>query len=512
MLSKVYTGALHGLEAKPVIVETDLSPGLPSLSMVGLPDITVREAGARIRSAILNSGFKFPAKRITINLSPANTRKEGSHFDLPIAVGVLSSIGEVEKRAKRGYAFIGELSLTGEINGIDGVLPLVIGLKDCGIKKIILPADNIREAGLVKNVELYPARRLRQVVEHLSGTRIIRPLIAEGKIIGNNRPYDQDYKDVAGQENVKRAITVSCAGRHGILLVGVPGIGKSMVAKRMPTVLPEMSYEECLEVTKIYSIGGELSSKQPMITQRPFRTPHHTISRTAMVGGGNKPKPGELSLAHFGVLFLDEISEFGRNVLDSLRQPLEDNIIDIARVGGKYSFPCDVMLVAAGNPCPCGYFGSKTNECTCSQTQINNYRSKLSGPLMDRIDLHVEMVPPQYEQLEGNEMDSNKKRTSSADMRKAVERARKMQQERYKNERISFNSQLTSNMKKNYCGLKMESRKMLEAAFKTMNLSARAYDKIVKISRTIADLEESESIELHHVAEALSYRMNYNKI
>ncbi|WP_312652778.1 YifB family Mg chelatase-like AAA ATPase [Aminipila sp.] len=504
MLSKVYTGALHGLESKLVSVETDLSPGLPSLIMVGLPDITVREAKERIRNAIINSGYKFPAKRITINLSPANTKKEGSHFDLPIAVGLLASIGIIpECHYIKEYAFMGELSLAGKINRIDGALPLIIGLKECGIKKIVLPKDNVAEASLVKDVELYPVDRLLELVEHFNQISQMKPYRGNCKMVYNKTNYGIDYADVAGQENVKRAVTICCAGGHGLLLIGPPGSGKSMISKRIPTVMPEMTYEECLEVTKIYSIGGRLSKELPMITERPFRAPHHTISGAALVGGGNRPMPGELSLAHLGVLFLDEFCEFNKNILEMLRQPLEDSHVTIARAGGNYSFPCQVMLVAASNPCPCGYLGSQSHECTCSQAQINHYKNKISGPLLDRIDLHVQVMPLEPEFFSSEHLNS----VSSCEMREKVEVARKKQMERFKEHPILFNSQLTPALIKRYCKLNQESEKLMNSAFKALSLSARAYSKVIKISRTIADLENSETIQTIHVAEALRYRM-----
>nr|WP_315022834.1 YifB family Mg chelatase-like AAA ATPase [uncultured Aminipila sp.] len=504
MLSKVYTGSLYGLVTKLVSVETDLSSGLPSLVMVGLPDITVRESKDRVRNAIMNSGYKFPAKRITVNLSPANTKKEGSHFDLPIAVGLLASIGIIpECNNLKEYAFMGELSLAGNINRIDGALPLIVGLKECGINKIVLPRDNVAEASLVKDVELYPVGRLLELVEHFNEISQITPYKGKSKMVYDKTNYGIDYADVAGQENVKRAVTICCAGGHGLLLMGPPGSGKSMISKRIPTVMPEMTYEECLEVTKIYSIGGKLSKELPMITERPFRAPHHTISGAALVGGGNKPMPGELSLAHLGVLFLDEICEFNKNILEMLRQPLEDSHVTIARAGGNYNFPCQVMLVAASNPCPCGYLGSQSHECTCSQTQINHYKNKISGPLLDRIDLHVQVLPIESNFFSSQNLDS----VSSFEMRKKVEMARKKQMKRYKKQSILFNSQLTPALIKQYCKLNQESENLMNSAFKALSLSARAYSKVIKISRTIADLENSDNIQTIHVAEALRYRM-----
>ncbi len=505
MLSRVCTGSLYGLETKMVYVETDLSKGLPTTLMVGLPDVTVKESKERIRNAIINSGFLFPMKRVTINLSPANTRKEGSHFDLPIAVGVLAAIGEIKGEEMGEYAFMGELSLNGDIFRIDGVLPLIMGLKACGVNKFIIPEGNMGEAGLVKNVEIFPVRNLTEIVKHFNKEKTIKKLSYKEKMVTKIPSYNIDYLDVEGQENVKRAVTIACAGGHGLLLRGIPGTGKSMIAKRIPTIMPEMSYEERLQVTKIYSIGGELSAEIPIICNRPFRSPHHTISGVALIGGGIKPRPGELSYAHCGVLFLDEIAEFNKGNLEMLRQPLEDKKINIARSSGVVSFPCDVMLVATSNPCPCGYFGSENHECTCSQWQINNYRSKISGPLLDRFDLHVDVQPPSYKDIEPK----TKKGIGSSQMKAIVDLARNRQKNRYIKENIFLNSQLSTTQIKKYCKLNSESKELLGNAFQAMSLSTRAYHKILKVARTISDMEESKEIQSNHVAEALSYRTSY---
>lgn len=507
MMSKIHTAALTGLEAKKVTVETDLLAGLPCVILVGLPDTTVRESRDRIKPAVINSGFGFPMKKITVNMSPANTKKEGSHFDLPIAMGILAAAGMVKLSEYEKYAFIGELSLDGELRRIEGALPLTMGLKESGAEKIFLPYDNAQEAGLVRNVKLYPAKSLKEIAEHLKAEE---EGIEEGKIkefsgrekeVHNIGSFCIDYSDVLGQERVKRAVTICCAGNHGLLLRGEPGSGKSMIAKRIPTVLPELTYDECLEVTKIYSVAGKLSDEVPLIRERPFRAPHHTVSETALIGGGGRPKPGEISLAHKGVLFLDEIPEFGRGVLETLRQPLEDKKVLVTRNAGSYVFPCDTMLVAAANPCPCGYYGSEKHSCTCSGAKLERYRSKLSGPLLDRFDLQVDVRPVRYEELSGNE-----KSVSSSDMKKQVERVRKIQKIRYKGEGIDFNSQLDTKLMNKYCHLDTECRKLLESAFERLGLSARGYSRVVKTARTIADLEESADIKAEHIAEALGYR------
>jgi magnesium chelatase family protein len=383
MYSQVISGVLYGLASEQVVVETDLSPGLPAFNVVGLPDATVREAKERIRAAIVNSGFKFPAKRITINLVPAGTRKEGTHFDLPIAVGVMISVGLIRTGRTSEFAFLGELSLDGSVNRINGALPLVIGLRNRGIGKIMLPAANAEEASAVDDILLYPVKNLWEIAAFFDGGYEIKPYRKSSGVTLVPAEEEDDFSDVAGQESVKRALQIAAAASHNVLLIGPPGSGKTMMARRVAGILPAMTYEEKLEVTKIYSIAGELSDNRPMITKRPFRSPHHTLSGAALVGGGSGPKPGEVSLAHFGVLFLDELPEFSRNVLEMLRQPMEDEKVVISRVKGTASFPSKFMLLASMNPCPCGYFGDPTHECSCSPWQIRNYLSKLSGPLLD---------------------------------------------------------------------------------------------------------------------------------
>ncbi|KXG75735.1 Competence protein ComM [Thermotalea metallivorans] len=502
VLSKIYSCVLNGLDGNLIEVEVDISNGLPALTIVGLPDTAVKESKERIRAAIKNSGFEFPMKRITINLAPANTKKEGTHLDLPMALGIMDAAGQIENEKIRDFAFIGELSLNGKLNRIAGVLPLVIALKNSGFRKIILPEANAEEGAIVQDAEIYPFSNLNDIIRYLKGELTLSPLQG-GKSIHNDKNNRdlEDFDDVVGQESIKRAFQIAAAGGHNLLMIGPPGSGKTMLARRFPSILPDMTYEEALEVTKIYSVAGLLTDQSSLITKRPFRSPHHTISSIALVGGGRVPKPGEVSLAHYGVLFLDELPEFQRNVLEVLRQPLEDEVVTISRINGTLTYPSKFILVASMNPCPCGYYGDAVHPCSCTFPQIKKYLSKISGPLLDRIDIHVEVFPVKYTELQGEH------RTKDTEQLKiAVEHARKIQIERYKNEGIFFNSQLKPKLLKKYCKLGSSEKALLEEAFHKLGLSARAYNRIIKLSRTIADLSGSDQILVSHIAEAIQYR------
>lgn len=503
MYSKIFTGSIDGADAELVTVETDLSPGLPSVTIVGLPDASVREAKERIRVALHNVGFRFPAKRITVNLSPADIKKEGTHFDLPIAMGVLAASGEICPQQAEGYAFIGELSLDGRINPVQGAIALAIGLRSHGIKQLVISPGNKNEVSILKDIRIYPADNISQVVDHLSGFLPLAAYETQGKQIAKVINPKMDFVDVAGQERVKRAMQVAASAAHNILMIGPPGAGKTMMAHCLSGILPPMTYEECLEVTKIYSLAGKLSG-DGLIVDRPFRHPHHTISPIALAGGGVKPKPGEISLAHCGILFLDEFPEFQRKTLEILRQPMENEKIHIARASATVTYPAKIMVVAAMNPCPCGYAGQEKRKCTCSEYQIHRYTSKISGPLADRIDMYIEILPVDYEDL-SDQGGKQKKGKTSLQMRNEVQRAREVQANRYKGEGISYNSQLTPPLIKKYCSLNESCLKLFERAFKSYGFTARTSHKIIKMARTIADIDGEEGILVEHLAEAIGY-------
>jgi len=508
MLSKVKSFGLMGIDGYVVIVETDISSGIPAFDIVGLGDTAVKESKERVRSAIKNAGLEFPIKRITVNLAPADKKKEGSAFDLPIALGILFATEQIVNREIDNYAFIGELSLDGEIKPIKGILPMVISARQNGIENIIVPMKNADEAAVVNNISVLPAQNIIDVVNHLNGTvKLNIHTIDIDKLFESNTKDDVDFADVKGQENVKRALEVAAAGGHNCIMIGSPGSGKTMLARRLPTILPAMTFEEALEVTKIHSIAETLPDNVSLITKRPFRAPHHTISNVSLIGGGKYPKPGEISLAHFGVLFLDELPEFDRNALEVLRQPLEDGIVTISRVNATYTYPARTTLICAANPCKCGNYLDETKECTCTPKQIQQYLGKLSGPLLDRIDLHIEVPSVKFTDLENREEGEK-----SCVIRERVNRARKIQQERYKGLNIYSNAELTPALIKKYCKLDDQCSEILKNAFERLGLSARAHNRILKVARTIADLDESQNIRKEHLLEAIQYRSLDRKI
>lgn len=503
MLVKTYSSSVIGIDATTITIEVNLGQGI-NFFLVGLPDSSVKESHLRIKAAFANNDYKFPQREVTINMAPADIRKEGAVFDLPIAIGVLAVSEQVNSDHLDSFQIMGELSLDGNLQPVKGILPMVLQAKKEGFKSIILPLENALEAAVVEGIDVYGMSTLKEVVDFLNQESTIMPTKIDIETTFNEMldEFEVDFKDVKGQQNIKRAFEIAASGGHNVVLIGPPGAGKSMLAKRLSTILPPMTLDEALETTKIHSVAGKIKNTKGLVTQRPFRKPHHSISDAALVGGGTFPQPGEFSLAHNGVLFLDELPEFKRSALEVMRQPLEDRVVTISRAKYTIDFPAGVMLIGAMNPCPCGYFNHPDKDCTCSQGQVRNYLNKISGPLLDRIDLHIEVTPVSFDELSTEEEGENSK-----SIRERVVKARLYQNVRFESSRgIYCNAQMGSKEIKAYCKLTEESKTILRNAMDRLGLSARAFDRILKVARTIADLEEEPTIKTQHIAEAIQFR------